>query len=225
MVITEDIWENWKQGNGPCDGCPGRCTPHPLYGTGDEDTDFVIAALEPTYKLDPDHVTGQADELSWSQAKTLLYSDRVDSTFPLWDLHRELSDYFGIEIRDIYFTNVNKCNPVATDDADDREESLQHCRQYAKSELTHVNPKVCTVWGKRAMQIVFEEFGKKPPDSINAVSGECYDFGSMKVVPFPHWGYTMRYGNMSISTFWEFACQKVEEALDEYGEKPRITDY
>lgn len=142
--------------------------------------------MEPAYNVDVT-VTMQ-DE--WDVAKRKLMLERELSDNPLWQHMKNVASAADQEPRDLYFTNVAKCN--SDSDFDDR---AQHCMEYLPGEILEVDPKLILLHGGNVLNVTSDMFNISY-DSVGDVHGTLHSLNTFQVLPLYHWGYSYRQGNV-----------------------------
>jgi uracil-DNA glycosylase len=187
-VPMESVWQNWKNGRSHCQGCPGRHARYPLGGLGDPDSDLMLVAKEPNYKVKENTVR---KDMSWPEAKQAMVQDRRSAPNRLWRQMRTVADAAGLDDpTDLYFTNSAKCN-YKKDPESEWEDHYEHCRGYLSWELEIVSPKVLLLYGKRAIEAAYETYGLDPPTTVEEVHAQPRQVSGCTLVPLFHWAYAM----------------------------------
>ncbi len=103
----EAVWQNRCDCTSLCEGCPGCDAPYPLGGLGAPNSDPVLVAQEPAYKVERDTVDL---EMKWDRARQVMEENRRESMNPLWRQILFVAEAASLGITDLYFTNLAKCN-------------------------------------------------------------------------------------------------------------------
>ena len=183
MSGLENIWKNWRHGNGPCDGCPMRDSNHnwnPYFADGITDADIAIIAETPGQGSKTRH-TQNATNPDLSSAETLAKkrsrrnngdADEKDVvgtiSFDLVGNRRIPRQFFETingtfrkdrsDMNQIYYTNSKKCKDIMSDDEDwKNDKGYIHCRSYIAPELELVDPDIVLPLGDHATDLTFHE--------------------------------------------------------------------
>jgi len=179
----ESIWENWRHGSGPCDGCPMRdsnLTWEPYFGDGVIDADIAIIAETPGQgssrrvaqnapKPDLDVSSSLSEKLSRRNNNEIDGEDEVGQiSFDLVSDRRIPRRFFEMidgtfredlnDRRRIYFTNAKKCKDIISEESEWKNgKGYIHCRSYIRSELDIVGPDLVLPLGQHATDLTFHE--------------------------------------------------------------------
>lgn len=163
------IFENWKRGEGPCDGCPNHALKKkcfPSLGSGFAEAEIMIVGNSPgprdrteleinnkTRMIDPDELTNHPDFNGYPLSSFYDYTiEDIKSWTGIGTLRKRLIEDnrgLGTEIDSgkIYFTNAKKCSNIKGRDND---EAVSNCSSFLEKEIEIVDPSILVTWGLQA---------------------------------------------------------------------------
>lgn len=198
-----EFWQNHKNCQSHCEGCPGCDAPYPLGGLGDPDADVMLVGMEPAYNVDDDFVS---TDMHWDKANAMLFINRKQQANPLWQHLNNVASAIDVPPWELYFTNVAKCN---VEDSE-YEERKEHCLEYLKTEIDDVDPQVLIAHGGKVCSVMEDLLGV---DISGVPHGELFDTDFGQLLCLYHWGYAYRQGN--VKEYDEFVRIKLE-GMDEF---------
>ena len=129
-----------------------------VFGSGDADSDLMIVGEGPGQREDEQGLpfVGPSGHL-------------LDELLAEIDLHRD----------DVYITNVVKCRPPRN--RDPRQEEIDSCKPYLRSQLSLVDPKVVLTLGNFASKLLL-----RSTTGITRLRGHAYPWWHRYLVPTFH---------------------------------------
>lgn len=151
-----------------CTKCPlaeGRT--NVVFGTGDPDADVMIVGEGP----------GQRED-----------EQGLPFVGPSGRLLDELLLEIGLKRDDVYIANVVKCRPPKN--RDPKQDEIEACQDYLRSQLRLVDPKVVVTVGNFATKLLLHT-----ETGITRLRGSAYDWWNRKLVPTFHPAAALRGGD------------------------------
>ena len=156
-----------------------------VFGSGHSDADLVIIGEGPGQREDEQGLpfVGRSGQL-------------LDQLLGEIDLDRA----------DVYITNVVKCRPPRN--RDPREDEIEACKPYLRSQLTLIDPKVVLTLGNFASKLLL-----KTTTGITRLRGHAYPWWRRHLIPTFHPAAALR-GNARVLEEMRFDFQLVRAAID-----------
>lgn len=232
LTHLQQVWENWENGTGHCEGCPNRDGSkqyYPSYGYGSLDADIALVAETPNSK--PTRTTQRGDK-NEGTSNSSFPEGRVGEK-PSWlnEKHipssflQDLSAGFGAESKhSLYLTNTKKCPDIEADSGDwmNPKAFQEHCIKYLKPELKSVDANVVVTFGGKVTKAVYELYGAER--SISKLAHEISrepqpEEEHPTIIPSYHWsnlGRNVKHiDNVENNQdYWEFLAEKISSSMD-----------
>ena len=140
-----------------------------MFGSGDADADLMIVGEAPGRRED---------------------EQGLPFVGPSGRLLDTLLEEIGLKRDDVYIANVVKCRPPGN--RDPREEEIESCKPYLRSQLSLVDPKVVLTLGNFSSKLLLQT-----TTGITRLRGKAYPWWSRQLVPTFHPAAALR-GNASV---------------------------
>lgn len=212
-ALGQQIWENWQNGTGPCEGCPNRDTDGywkpsnmdaGIYsGASDPEIVFVGDASSDTHpEDDPFGVEGKPirrrkdfgeprdrheihseESASWKTVNEWIKKERV----PGWFF--EEIGYSFTESGGAYFTNAKKCADIYPkgEHKDENRCARKKCATYLPHQLKLLEPEIVVPLSTHATKRVFDIYDIEWPGLLKHAATKVYDCQDPVVIPSYHW--------------------------------------
>lgn len=196
----ECVWSNWKNGEGPCEGCPnrdadGQYTPKnidPGSTSGVADPVIVYVADCPgdgnnrseknSENTEPVSSTLHEEiEKHWYPVMKMLEDERI----PGWFF--EEVGYIPEKEGEAYYTNAKKCADIEGDDEKNKN-SRENCEIYLEKQLQLLDPDVIVGFGNKALDSLESIYGFNREDSITGEALSIVYQQEPIIIPSLHWG-------------------------------------
>ncbi len=166
-----------------------------VFGSGDADADLMIVGEGP----------GQRED-----------EQGLPFVGPSGRLLDELLGEIGLERDTVYIANVVKCRPPRN--RDPREEEIEACKPYLRSQLTLVDPKVVLTLGNFASKLLL-----RTKTGITRLRGHAYPWWRRHLVPTFHPAAALR-GSARVLDEMRYDFTLVRAAIDGTLESPPVEE-
>jgi uracil-DNA glycosylase len=219
--VQEEVWENSKKGEGPCDGCPnekGRFN-HPGFFNPEADILVVEECPSKNHFNFPNY--DRSNDYEWYKH----YFEEVNGgSIAKWPPVRlflaPIFSEFGYTREDVFdlvfMTSAVKCP------TNNLRKSYGHCGSYLERELEEFDPEVVITAGKKPTKWTAHLLGvpRSETRALSISKPEWWglsDFDSdIPMIHAPHWGYYNTHHRLSDDE-WDHVIESVQSGLRSVG--------
>lgn len=192
----EQIWENWKNNSGPCEGCPHH----------DDDLHFrptltprqsakvMIVGEDPNSSNDRTAKNSKdIPGLELKQRGNLDQNDNLEAvlsnSWPISRFVKGVINNCGLDTSEVYLTNQKKCSNIGNgSDKEDEKRARRQCESYLQDEIEFLSPSMVILCGKKVAQYANTEFGLSLSTEPAKNAGTFAEHGNQTYVVAPNFG-------------------------------------